>query len=152
MLSAITPPVAVGVAVGSRIANSGFMISAKQALRIGAAGFLIPFSLVVNDSLVNWSLTGTPVSAFCVFVGVIALTAVTIGFDGRHVLRAPHRAVYLLLALTALYAPALNVYIGPSAATMLQLTGAAVALAGLALTQMDRLPTAVTPATQARDR
>ncbi|RXK49293.1 TRAP transporter permease [Halorientalis pallida] len=152
MLSAITPPVAVGVAVGSRIANSGFMISAKQSLRIGAAGFLIPFSLVVNDSLVNWSLTGTPVSAFCVFVGVVALTAVTIGFDGRHVLGATHRAAYLLLALTALYAPALNVYIGSGMSTMLQLTAAAIALAGLTLTQMDRLPGVVTPARRARDR
>jgi TRAP-type uncharacterized transport system fused permease subunit len=152
MLSAITPPVAVGVAVGSRIANSGFMISAKQALRIGAAGFLIPFALVVNDSLVNWSLTGTPVSAFCVFVGVIALTAVTIGFDGRHVLGLPHRAVYLLLALPAMYAPALNVYVGSGPTMLLQLTGATVALAGLLLTQLDRLPTAVAPAPRARDR
>ena len=152
MLSAITPPVAVGVAVGSRIANSGFMISAKQSLRIGAAGFLIPFSLVVNDSLVNWSLTGTPVSAFCVFVGVVALTAVTIGFDGRHVLGVPHRAVYLLLALTALYGPALAVYVGGVVTMMLQVTAAAVALAGLALAQLDRLPTAITPASRARDR
>jgi TRAP-type uncharacterized transport system fused permease subunit len=152
MLSAITPPVAVGVAVGSRIANSGFMISAKQSLRIGAAGFLIPFSLVVNDSLVNWSLTGTPISAFCVFVGVIALTAVTIGYDGRHVLGVPHRAVYLALALAALYAPALNVYIGANPATLLQIAAAALALAGLALTQLDRLPTAFTPAAEVRNR
>ncbi|SDE75879.1 TRAP transporter permease [Halorientalis regularis] len=152
MLSAITPPVAVGVAVGSRIANSGFMISAKQALKIGAAGFLIPYALVANDSLVNWSLTATPVAVFCVFVGVIALTATTIGFDGRHVLGIPHRAAYLVLALVALYAPAASAYVGSSVAMMLQITAAAIALAGLALTQLDRLPTAITPAPRARDR
>ncbi|AQL44251.1 hypothetical protein BV210_16695 [Halorientalis sp. IM1011] len=152
MLSAITPPVAVGVAVGSRIANSGFMTAAKQAMKIGAAGFLIPYALVVNDSLVNWTLTGTPIAVFCVFVGVIALTAVTIGFDGRHVLGIPHRAVYLLLASTALFAPALTGYVGASVATLLQIAAAGVALAGLALVQMDRLPTAVSPAQRAGDR
>ncbi|WP_424019208.1 TRAP transporter permease [Halorientalis pallida] len=152
MLSAITPPVAVGVAVGSRIANSGFMISAKQALKIGAAGFLIPYALVANDSLVNWSLTATPVAVFCVFIGVIALTATTIGFDGRHVLGVPHRAAYLGLAMVALYAPAMSVYVGSGVTMMLQITAAAIALAGLALTQIDRLPTAITPAPRARDR
>ncbi|WP_335999046.1 TRAP transporter permease [Halorientalis halophila] len=152
MLSAITPPVAVGVAVGSRIANSGFMISAKQSLRIGAAGFLIPFALVVNDSLVNWSLTGTPVSAFCVFVGVVALTATTIGFDGRHVLGLPHRAAYLALSLTAMFAPGLAAFVGFGASTMLQLTAAAVALTGLVLVQLDRLPGAFTPAAEVQNR
>ncbi|SEO09207.1 TRAP transporter, 4TM/12TM fusion protein [Halorientalis persicus] len=152
MLSAITPPVAVGVAVGSRIANSGFMTAAKQAMKIGAAGFLIPYALVVNDSLVNWTLTGTPVAVFCVFVGVVALTAVTIGFDGRHVLGIPHRAAYLALAMLAMYAPALGGFVGGSVTVLLQVTAAAVALVGLALVQLDRLPPAVTPAPRARDR
>ncbi|WP_276259382.1 TRAP transporter permease [Haloglomus litoreum] len=145
MLSAITPPVAVGVAVASRIADAGFLISAKQALRIGAAGFLIPFALVTNNSLVTWTLTGTPVAAACVLVGVVALTAVTIGYDGRHVLGIPHRAVYLLLSLGALFGPALGGTIGGSTAMALQVGTAALALAGLGLAQLDRLPTAVTP-------
>ncbi|WP_435320414.1 TRAP transporter permease [Haloarchaeobius sp. TZWSO28] len=151
MLSAITPPVAVGVAVASRIADSGFLTSAKQALRIGIAGFLIPFALVANDSLVTWTAAGTPVAAFSVFVGVIALTAVTIGFDGRHVLGMPHRFAYLALALAALYGPALSGYIGSNVATALQVGAAAIALAGLALVQLDRLPDAVTPAAEVRE-
>ena len=146
MLSAITPPVAVGVAVGSRIADSGFMISAKQALRIGAAGFLVPYALIVNDSLVNWTVTATPISVFCVFVGVIALTAVTIGYDGRNVLGRPHRLAYLSFALVALYAPAFTFALGPNMATALQVSGAMLALLGLGLTQMGRLPRVVTPA------
>jgi TRAP-type uncharacterized transport system fused permease subunit len=145
MLSAITPPVAVGVAVASRIANAGFLVSAKQAMRIGAAGFLIPFALVANDSLVTWTLAGTPVALACVFVGVVALTAVTIGYDGRHVLGLPHRLVYLLLALGALFAPALSGTVSPSTTMALQLGTAALAFVGLALAQLDRLPSVVTP-------
>lgn len=152
MLSAITPPVAVGVAVASRIANSGFLISAKQALRIGIAGFLIPFALVANDSLVTWTVTGTPVATYSVFIGVIALTAVTIGFDGRHVLGLPHRFGYLVLAFGAMYGPALAGYIGANTATMLQVAAATLALVGLGLAQLDRLPSAVTPAAELRDR
>ncbi|WP_434531628.1 TRAP transporter permease (plasmid) [Haloarcula sp. NS06] len=151
MLSAITPPVAVGVAVASRIADSGFLISSKQALRIGIAGFFIPFALVANDSLVTWTLTGTPVAAVSVFVGVIALTAVTIGFDGRHVLGTPHRLVYLLLAFGALYGPALSGFIGGTTATIFQIVTAAVALVGMALAQLDRLPKAVTPSAEIRE-
>ena len=151
MLSAITPPVAVAVAVGSRIADSSFMGSAKQALRVGAAGFLIPFALVANDSLVNWSLTGTPVATFAVFVGVVALTAVTIGYDGRNVLGLPHRFAYLVLSFTALYAPALSYALGDSMAMMLQVAAAVLALAGLGLTQMDRLPAVFTPRAGAKE-
>ncbi|WP_435335914.1 TRAP transporter permease [Haloarchaeobius sp. TZWWS8] len=152
MLSAITPPVAVGVAVASRIADSGFLVSAKQALRIGAAGFLIPFALVANDSLVTWTVTGTPIATFCVFVGVIALTAVTIGFDGRHVLGASHRVAYLALALGAMYAPALSGSLGNGLATALQLATAILAFLGLALAHLDRLPSSVTPRVEAGER
>ncbi|GAA5052407.1 hypothetical protein GCM10025751_28590 [Haladaptatus pallidirubidus] len=152
MLSAITPPVAVGVAVASRIANSGFLVSAKQALRIGAAGFLIPFALVANDSLVTWTLTGTPIAAFCVFIGVVALTAVTIGFDGRHVLQLPHRLVYLALALGSMYGSVLSQFVGGGIATTVQLATAVLALLGLSLAHIDRLPSAVTPRAEVGDR
>ncbi|WP_408959688.1 TRAP transporter permease [Natrinema sp. 74] len=151
MLSAITPPVAVAVAVGSRIADSGFMTSAKQALRIGAAGFLIPFALVVNDSLVNWSLTATPIATFAVFIGVVALTATTIGYDGWNVLKLPQRFVYLVLSFTAMYAPALGYALGDSLTTMVQLAAAVLALGGFSLSYMSQLPTTGASATGGKD-
>ncbi|QLG50185.1 TRAP transporter permease [Natrinema halophilum] len=147
MLSAITPPVAVAVAVGSRIANSGFMTSAKQALRIGAAGFLIPFALVANDSLVNWSLTATPIDTFAVFVGVIALTAVTIGYDGWNVLGLPQRVGYLVLSFTAMYAPAASFVLGTNVASMAQVAAAVLALGGLGLSYLGQSPNEVTSTT-----
>lgn len=145
MLSAITPPVAVGVAVGSNIADSGFMITAKQALRIGAAGFLIPFALVTNNSLITWTLTGTPISTYAVLVGVVALTAVTIGHDGQHKLGTPRRLVYLALSLLALFAPALGGYVGSSTIMGLQIGGATLALLGLGRTHIERIPQALFP-------
>jgi len=151
MLSAITPPVAVAVAVGSRIADSDFMVSAKQALRIGAAGFLIPFAMVANDGIVNWTLTGTPVAAFAVFVGVIALTAVTIGYDGRNVLGLPHRLAYLVLSVTALYGPALGPVVGANVAMMAQVVAAVLALAGLGLAHLGRTPAPVAPPARSQE-
>ena len=130
MLSAITPPVAVAVAVGARIANANFMQTGKQALRIGAPGFLIPFALVANPSLVFWSFPATLVHAGIVFIGVVALVTATTAYDGTHELGAAHRLVYLVLSVTALYAPM----------TVVQAVAALVAVSGLALAQMGRLP------------
>jgi TRAP transporter 4TM/12TM fusion protein len=148
MLSAITPPVAVAVAVGSNIADSGFMITAKQSLRIGVAGFVIPFALVTNDSLITWTLTGTPISIYAVFVGVVALTAVTIGHDGQHKLGIPHRLIYIVLSLLALFAPALGGYVGSSTTMILQVGGATLALLGLGLSHIGRIPQALSPRTK----
>ncbi|MEE6211165.1 TRAP transporter fused permease subunit [Salarchaeum sp. III] len=129
MLSAITPPVAVGVAVGSRIADSSFMQTAMQSLRIGAAGFLIPFALVVNPALIDWTLTGTPLAVFAVFLGVVSLTASTIGHDGAQTLTMPRRAVYLALAALCLFGPATETVLGSSAGLAVQAGAAVAALA-----------------------
>ncbi|WP_129114943.1 TRAP transporter permease [Halegenticoccus tardaugens] len=126
MLSAITPPVAVAVAVGSRIADANFMRTGKQAMRIGAPGFLIPFALVANPALVSWSLPATPVAALVVSVGVVALVAAATGYDGRNDLAPSFRVGYLALAAVALFAPVLAVQAG----------AVAVILAGLGLVHL----------------
>ncbi|MFC5973473.1 TRAP transporter permease [Halomarina salina] len=135
MLSAITPPVAVAVAVGARIADADFLQTGKQALRIGAPGFFIPFAFISNRSLIFWSFPATLLHAGIVFVGVVALVAATTGFDGKHHLGLPHRAAYIALSFVALYAPMTGV----------QVVAATLALAGLGLSQLDRLPAAVSP-------
>jgi TRAP transporter 4TM/12TM fusion protein len=136
MLSAITPPVAVAVAVGSRIADADFLQTGKQALRIGAPGFFIPFAFVTNRSLIFWSFPATLLHAGIVLVGVVTLVASTTGYDGKNDLGIGHRAAYLAISLVALYAPMTGV----------QLVAALLGLAGLGLTQMDRLPAALAPA------
>lgn len=135
MLSAITPPVAIAVAVGSRISDASFIQTAKQALRIGIAGFFIPFAFITNTSLIYWSVPGTLIHGVVVFTGVIALTVATTAYDGKNVLKPLPRVVYFGLAVGALYAPS----------TMVQIIAAAFVGGGLALAQFDQIPAAATP-------
>ncbi|WP_436347127.1 TRAP transporter permease [Natronorubrum sp. FCH18a] len=102
MLSAITPPVAISVAVGSRIAGSSFMSACKQALRIGAPGFVIPFAFVANNSLIEWTMT-TLFAFPVVLAGTIGLIVATVGFDGARVLSVPVRAFYVTAGFAAMF-------------------------------------------------
>jgi TRAP transporter 4TM/12TM fusion protein len=111
MLSAITPPVAISVAVGSRIADSDFLTSCKQALRLGAPGFVIPFTFVANNTLIQWSsgsagvyfLDSTPLAFVFVLSGTVGLIVATIGFDGADDLSAPMRVLYLAVGSVAMF-------------------------------------------------
>nr|WP_245726751.1 TRAP transporter fused permease subunit [Natronorubrum sediminis] len=123
MLSAITPPVAISVAVGSRIANTDFITSCINALRIGAPGFLIPFALVANESLIYWSST-TLIEFPVVLAGTIALIVATVRFDGARLLSIPWRGFYGLLAFIAMF--------GGLAHIGVQVGAAIVIVAGLA--------------------
>ncbi|MEP6062749.1 MAG: hypothetical protein ABJ178_07050, partial [Marinomonas sp.] len=53
IFSALTPPVAVGVLVGARIANAGFLATAFEAGRLGAMALLLPFIFVSFPSLLD---------------------------------------------------------------------------------------------------
>ncbi|ELY58682.1 TRAP-type transport system permease protein [Natronolimnohabitans innermongolicus JCM 12255] len=103
MLSAITPPVAVSVAIGSNIAGASFPRASVQALRIGAPGFVIPFAFIANDSLIYWSFPETLLAFPLVLAGTIALVVSTIGFDGAHSLSLPARGLYLVAAFAAMF-------------------------------------------------
>ncbi|MUV87398.1 TRAP transporter fused permease subunit [Natronomonas sp. CBA1123] len=136
MLSAITPPVAVAVAVGARIADSDFLQSCKQALRIGAPGFVIPFAFVANDGIIVWS-SSTPIDLLVVLAGTVAVVVATVGYDGASDLGWPHRIVYLVIAGGAMFGP-----------QMVQLGTAGLLMLTLALANTGRLPAVVTPSRQ----
>ena len=156
MLSAITPPVAVSVAIGSQIAESDFLQSCKQALRIGAPGFAIPFAFVANDSIIRWAyvlgdarenpavsvleVVVQPIGfeLFVVLLGTVALVVSTVGYDGVKDIGIPTRLAYLALAAAAMFAPM----------GMVQLGAAGVILTVLVLTNTGRLPAAVSPSRQ----
>ncbi|SEQ91166.1 TRAP transporter permease [Natrinema salaciae] len=108
MLSAITPPVAISVAVGARIADASFLQSCKQALRLGAPGFVIPYAFIANDSLIYWS-SETLLAFPAVLAGTVGLIVATIGFDGARDLSAPVRALYIIAALGAMFGPIVHV-------------------------------------------
>ena len=135
MLSAITPPVAVAVAVGAQIAGSDFLRSCKQALRIGAPGFFIPFAFVANDSIILWSFPETLLALVVVLAGTVALVVSTVGYDGVQDIGWPHRVVYLGLAGVAMYAPQRTI----------QLAAMGIIVAALVLTNTGHLPGVITP-------
>jgi TRAP transporter 4TM/12TM fusion protein len=122
MLSAITPPVAISVAIGSRIAGTSFMKACLQALRIGAPGFVIPFAFVANNSLIYWS-SETVVAFPLVLFGTIGLIVATVGFDGAHDLGYPVRVGYAAAAFAAMF--------GSLGHLGVQVAGAALVAAGL---------------------
>lgn len=124
MLSAITPPVAISVAVGSRIAETSFTRSCLQSLRIGAPGFVIPFAFVTNGSLIYWSFPATLLAFPLVLVGTVALIVATVGYDGSRALGYPHRTLYTALAFGAMFGPVVHValQVAAAAAVLLLLT------------------------------
>ncbi|WP_246998226.1 TRAP transporter permease [Halosolutus gelatinilyticus] len=108
MLSAITPPVAISVAIGSRIAGASFMRSCVQSLRLGAPGFIIPYAFVANNSLIYWSAE-TLVAFPLVLAGTVGLIVATVGFDGARPLSYPVRGLYVLAALCAMFGSSVHV-------------------------------------------
>jgi TRAP transporter 4TM/12TM fusion protein len=136
MLSAITPPVAVAVAVGARIADADFLQSSKQALRIGAPGFVIPFAFVANDGIIVWS-SSTPLDLLVVLAGTVAVVVATVGYDGASDLGWPHRIAYIAVAGGAMFGP-----------RMVQLGAVGLLVVALALANTGRMPSVITPSRQ----
>ncbi|ARS91841.1 C4-dicarboxylate ABC transporter permease [Natrarchaeobaculum aegyptiacum] len=128
MLSAITPPVAVSVAIGSSIAGASFTRSCVQAMRIGAPGFVIPFAFVTNNSLIYWSFPETLIAFPVVLAGTAGLVVATVGFDGARTLSVPWRAAYGTLAFVAMFGSIVHVGV--------QVVGAAIIVAGLVYATM----------------
>ncbi|EZH66496.1 hypothetical protein DH09_11240 [Bacillaceae bacterium JMAK1] len=81
ILSAITPPVALASFAASGIANTNPLHTSLVALRLGIAGFIVPFMFVYGPSLI-W--IGTPgevvMTLSTALVGVFALSAAIEGW------------------------------------------------------------------------
>jgi TRAP transporter 4TM/12TM fusion protein len=105
MLSSITPPVAIAVVIGARIADADFLSSALQALRIGAAGFIIPYGLVANESLIYWSFPQTAYSVIFLVTGLVFLSIGVVGYNARRRIGTPIRVVYVGFTFATLFAP-----------------------------------------------
>lgn len=76
ILSAITPPVALAVYAASSLAKSDLWATGWAAMRIGAAGFLVPFVFVYQPALLMiGSWTDTLISSVSAAIGVTCLAA-----------------------------------------------------------------------------
>jgi TRAP transporter 4TM/12TM fusion protein len=96
VLSAITPPVALAVYAAAGLAKSDLWASGWAAVKIGAAGFIVPFMLVYEPALLmigSWpAIIGAFVTASC---GILLFAA---GLHGYFITAAPWWQRVLLLA------------------------------------------------------
>lgn len=98
-LSAITPPVALASFAAAAIAHSNPLKVSCVSVRLGIAGFIIPYMFVYGPQLL---LVGDPLSiaqaCITAIVGVIALSIAIIGYLKTSVSHA-ERALYVACAM-----------------------------------------------------
>lgn len=80
-LGAITPPVCAAVYVTSSLAESNWWRTGWLAVRLGLAGFIVPYMFVYSESLLlSGSLFDILYAAIPAFVGVFCLGAFAVGY------------------------------------------------------------------------
>jgi TRAP-type uncharacterized transport system fused permease subunit len=76
VLSAITPPVALAVFAAAGLAKADLWASGWAAVKIGAAGFIVPFMLVYEPALMMIGTWPHIIGAFCTAsVGILLFAA-----------------------------------------------------------------------------
>jgi TRAP transporter 4TM/12TM fusion protein len=99
ILSAITPPVALAVYAAASLAKADLWSSGWAAVRVGAAGFLVPFAFVYQPAILMigpwWDVLAAAGSAA---IGVLMLAAGLHGYLVRR-LALPERLACVAVAL-----------------------------------------------------
>lgn len=99
IISAITPPVCAAVFVAAAIARANWVSTAWIAVRLGAAGFIVPYMFVFSPELLLQAPGMTAVwAAITALVGVVALSAGVMGHL-RRTARPLERALLVVGAL-----------------------------------------------------
>lgn len=115
LLSAVTPPVALAVAMAITISGADFLETAVQSIRLGGPTFLIPFMFVFNPELVFWSFPATPIALVVQFVALTVAMSVTTGVEFGRKLPRYERGFRALLFLVIAFGPSLLVQVGGAA-------------------------------------
>lgn len=105
IVSNITPPIAVAVVVAQGIAESDFLETIVDALKMGFPMFLLPFLFIFNDHLLSLSLMTVPVTIILA-VGFVALSVAFIGYRGISMMV---RGAFFLLGGAIVFAPWLSI-------------------------------------------
>jgi len=80
ILSAVTPPVCGAVFIASGMAESNWVVTAKNALKLSFAAFILPFIFVYDNGLL---IIGTPLEVvFSIIRAGLAITFISAGFMG----------------------------------------------------------------------
>lgn len=99
VLSAITPPVALAVFAAAGIAKADLWASGWAAVKIGAAGFIVPFMIIYEPALLMIGTWPAIIGAFITASSGILLFAA--GLHGYFITRTTHwqRAVLVVAGL-----------------------------------------------------
>lgn len=81
ILSAITPPIAVGIIISSSIANSSFWRTSLEALAIGVPLFILPFSFVYYPRIIAVEVSGYSTAFFYGGIVLLALLIISFGLN-----------------------------------------------------------------------
>jgi len=113
IISALTPPVAIGVLVAVGISGGSYVKTALHALRLALPGFLLPFYFLYQPEILD--LAKNPLEAikfnFFILMGTFGLTLFLDGYFLRRV-RWLNRGLCLIAALMIFHPSVLLSYIG----------------------------------------
>lgn len=107
VLSALTPPIAVGVIVASGIADSGFWETAKKSIILGFPLFLLPIVFIFQPDIAAAELSASRfLLGLNVLVGMIGLSyALNRPFDALPIAGFAPRAAFVGLGLVSIFSP-----------------------------------------------
>lgn len=140
-LSNITPPVAMSSYVAAGIADSNMTRTSLIAMRLGVAGFILPFFFLNNPVLLYGSTEGVALSLtirtfITASIGVLAIAA---GLSGLPMQRYSTGATALRIACRAMLVVGGLLFVNPTLATdiaAVALIAAEIALDRLVLSKM----------------
>lgn len=140
-LSNITPPVAMSSYVAAGIADSNMTRTSLIAMRLGVAGFILPFFFLNNPVLLYGSTEGVALSLtirtfITASIGVLAIAA---GLSGLPMQRYSTGATMLRIACRAMLVVGGLLFVNPTLATdiaAVALIAAEIALNRLVLSKM----------------
>ena len=99
ILSAITPPVAIGLFAANAISGAGLWASSKAAFKLGLTGYIVPFMFVYSPALImQGTIPQIALAAATALVGVTFLAAGLHGYLTRP-LGMPSRGLLVVGAL-----------------------------------------------------
>jgi TRAP transporter 4TM/12TM fusion protein len=100
VLAAITPPVALASYAGAGIAGANYMKTGWEAVKLGSAGFLVPFIFVFAPAiLMQGSASEIAHVTFTAFLGVTALSMSLQGYPAKGLLSRVLLGISALLLL-----------------------------------------------------
>lgn len=108
IISGITPPIAIVIAVASGIADSNFVRTCIKAMPLALPGFIVPFVFVYNPSIIAWTVM-TPLVFVSMLIGIVLLVVAVLGYYFADDFTWPARIVMIGCAAGILFAPSIAI-------------------------------------------